>query len=386
MDIFVIDISGKVTNYDIALCEALTNDADRNVEFLCPLYNERPACRVKRLVNLVPQKYKSIEHLWKRVLKLLELTINYIIVTVLIAVKRPDIVHIQWFPLLEFSSVEIHIIRFFKIFSPKTRVIWTLHNLHPHEASESKKAMYAKRVRSMSRLIDAFIVHTEKTKKDINDYYDIDLNKISVVHHGIFVPQDFIPSPNSFSKSICFIIYGNLSHYKGLDIFVDAFKCLPDSYKQRIHGVIAGGIIDKNLCKRLQDESVNLNIEWHPYFLPERELYERINNSNVIVLPYRRISQSGVLLLALYFRRCILTSDLPSFKETLHGFTDDMFFESENPQSLAQLMMRYADGEIDIQKQYHVIEQLNIQYSWEKAAQKTMKVYNASLASGVSHE
>ena len=170
-------------------------------------------------------------------------------------------------------------------------------------------------------------------------------------------------------------MYGNLTDYKGVDLFVEAIKDLPEHYRKRVRGIIAGEMQNKKLCYRLQEESRDLNIEWYPYFLPDKELYEKIDNSNVIVLPYKQISQSGVLLLALYFRRFIITSDLPTFKETLKGFSDDMFFESENTNGLAQLMMRFVDDDFDKEKQMQAIENLNRDYSWNTAAKKMIKIY-----------
>lgn len=65
------------------------------------------------------------------------------------------------------------------------------------------------------------------------------------------------------------------------------------------------------------------NFQWMPYFVAEQKLDYEINESDVIILPYRSISQSGVLLLSLYFKKPIITSDLPSFKETLKGYRDE---------------------------------------------------------------
>ena len=378
MKVFVVDISGKVPFYDLSLCEAIQKrlgQAD-SIQFLCPLYEENPISKVHGFVNFVPQKYKNTEKLWKRLLKFFELLTNYFILTRKLKKEKPDVVHFQWFPLLEFSSLECSIVKIMKYFSPHTKFVLTIHNVYPHNNEGIQNSGYSTRFSKMARLIDSYIVHTEKTKNDVMDAFNLCENNIKVAHHGVFSPNHFVPSPNVINANkVIFILYGNLSCYKGVDVFVDAIKLLPQSYHNKIRGVIAGEIQDKSLYNRLQRESENLNIEWYPYFLPEDELYNRIDASNVIVLPYRTISQSGVLLLALFFKRFIITSDLPTFKETLQGFTDDMFFESENAQSLANLIIRYVDGNVDFEKQKSAIETLNSMYSWDKAAEKTINIY-----------
>ena len=101
-----------------------------------------------------------------------------------------------------------------------------------------------------------------------------------------------------------------------------------------------------------------------------------IDNADFIALPYREISQSGVLLLALFFRKPLLISDLPSFRETLKGFTTDMFFETGSAVSLRDLIVRMLNGNIDIKRELQIIEDLNSEYSWENSATKTISIYN----------
>lgn len=382
MKVFVVDISGKVVNYDIALCEALadSDQAGVSLEFFCPLYKEHPQCKTSRLLNLIPHKYKTSLSLWKRMIKMIELFLNYQIILLHVLFRKPDVIHFQWFPLLEKSSFECYMVKILKCVSPRTKTVLTIHNIFPHESSPKQIQKYIHRFGKLSKYIDSFIVHTEKSKEDACSFFGLETNKIFVVHHGIFEPNNYKPSGNDTNSGILtFIMYGNLSYYKGVDVFIDAIKLMPQEYRAKMKAVIAGNIQDEKLRNIPKEFFEDLNIDWHPYFLPEKELYERIDSSNVIVLPYRQISQSGVLLLALYFRRLIVTSDLPSFKETLQGFSDDMFFESENPQCLANLMMRYIDGKVDSKKQMDAIENLNAAYSWEKAAEKTYNVYNSLM-------
>ena len=97
---------------------------------------------------------------------------------------------------------------------------------------------------------------------------------------------------------------------------------------------LVGGVGESYL-QELKGKDSNSLIHWKSYFLSNDELYEEINNSDVLVLPYREISQSGVLLLSIYFEKNIICSDLPSFVETIHGDQDnsldhDFFFKNHD--------------------------------------------------------
>ena len=380
MTVFFVDISGKVLGYDIFLCESIQMCEDNDVElsFFSPIYDEKPHCKTTRLVNLVPHKYKSIGALWKRIIKALELVINYIYFLYRVKRQKPDIIHFQWFPLLEFCDGEELVVRLIKKISDKTRIVLTIHNVYPHNMSDENKRKYAKRFKRIEKLIDVFIVHTCETKQEVKSEFGINDDKIVVIHHGILSPKHFTPNKHiNRGEEMTFIMFGNLSDYKGVDVFIEAICLLPDSYQSKVRCIIAGEMQDKVLCKKLQEKSRSYNVDWYPHYMEEQVLYEMIDKSDVIVLPYKRISQSGVLLLALSFKRLILTSDLPAFKETLHGFSEDMFFKSENAQSLTDLMIKYIDGKIDINKQMATIEDLNRLYAWDVSAKATIKLYDS---------
>ena len=70
---------------------------------------------------------------------------------------------------------------------------------------------------------------------------------------------------------------------------------------------------------------------------------------------------------------------MPSFKETLKGYRDEWFFESDNPESLAMILNNIAEGHIDLIEQISVIEKLNHLYSLESFANDTIKVYKSTM-------
>lgn len=79
----------------------------------------------------------------------------------------------------------------------------------------------------------------------------------------------------------------------------------------------------------------------------------------------------------------IICSDLPSFKEKMHGdegigLDDSLFFKSEEADSLRELLKKYIDGSIDKEAVRKRIKHLKSLYSWQSAAKATMKVYGVT--------
>lgn len=367
----IVDPSSKVNLYDDALYDAMSevrHDCDIKL-----LYSGRG------LLKLVPTKYESSRSTLKRLLKVLECILNYMYVGLLVLTRKPQIVHFQWLPFLEVCNIETYIFKIMKHFSNKTKFILTIHNLYPHNLNANDKVAYNNRFKRISLLFDAYIVHTNVTKQDVVREFDIDNNKIFVCHHGVFAPNTTIDKVVPKEPFLTILQFGSHSFYKGTDILIKAVSSLPKNYRTKIKVRIVGGI-NSQFYEDLREIDKNNTVLWKPYFLSDNDLYKEIKNADIIVLPYRAISQSGVLLLSLFFEKLIITSNLPSFVETLSSENEEInksiFFESENENQLEQLIRRYVDGQVNTNLIYEHLMNLKNSYSWKSAAIKTFEIYH----------
>lgn len=378
MRIYMIDVSGRVVNYDIAICEALhALPGDETKLFLTDAKSYKGSAPVKHLLGLVPTKYKNSGHLLKRGAKALEGVINYSYLFWYCLVKTPDVIHLQWLPFLEFCSLEAYLLKIFKTVFRRTRFILTIHNVYPHDLSDSGKSSYRQRFLRVAPSCDAFIVHTEVTRKEVASEFDIAPERIRVIHHGVFVPDlSGLKVQNSGNHDkLRLIVFGNQNHYKGTDLLVAAMSQLPQSQKDKVELSIMGQI-SPAYYQEIREKEDGVTVHWTPYFVDDRTLYQSILDSDIIVLPYRAISQSGVLLLSLFFNKIIVCSDLPAFKETLKGYPEELFFRSGDEASLQDVLSRLVVDGVNIKTITPIMEHLREAYSWSAAAAITQEVYN----------
>lgn len=367
------DLSGKVELYDESLAKAITNELKQcEVRLLLP---------GDGLLSLVPKKFKNSVSFIKRGTKVIEGLLNYCLILVAVKIKAANVLHMQWLPFMEINGWEILILKMLRKVSPNTKIVLTIHNVYPHNMSESAKKSYKVRFCKACTHIDEFIVHTEISKQDVIDEFELDPQKVNVCCHGVFVPEGVAPRvTNREDGKLHILQFGGQSYYKGTDVLVNAVCGLDKALQEKIETHIVGGISEKFL-NELKEKDKDGLIMWKPYFLDDEELHEEINNSDLIVLPYRAISQSGVLLLSIYFGKLIICSDLPSFKETMQGgegesLDNDLFFKNEDSESLRALIERYVNNEVDEEKIHERIAHLRNLYSWESAAKTTLQVYN----------
>lgn len=377
MKVAVIDISNKVPFYDSALCSAIADNIESgdSFKYLAP-YNSYTDGRqwYKKLLSFVPKSMSKNYSKARKILKCLEIGANYLYILFYLKFNKIEVAHFQWFPFLDYSILEVYILKILRLFCPKMKIVFTDHNIIPHDLSDAATAKYKKRFFKIIPYIDRYIVHTESSREELSEIFGVDKDIIDVVYHGIFT-TDYKPTSKDIDYSnIRFTMFGSQSFYKGTDIFIDAIDSLTAEQKEHISVTIIGPTAD-NLYKEYGEKAQRNRIEWINNWVTMDQLQATIDRSDVIILPYRSISQSGVLLQALYFRKLIIASDLPSFKETLKGFTDDMFFKVGDVDSLKELIQRFIAKDVDYNLQYKSISSLNELYSWKKSALKSCNVY-----------
>lgn len=383
---FVIsDITGRTLNYDYALCDAICEELPNadSVEFWGPKQDHNERLGVRSFGTVVPARYKTSTNSIVRLLKAFDSVCAYIQILYLIVQLKPDVFHLQWFPFLSLgikgASIDIFFMKMIKILSKRTQMVFTIHNMCPHGMSEKDRAGYNPIFTKALSLFDHFVVHTEKTKEEVMESFGLNEEQVSIVYHGVFKPKGVVFERKKWDNSkVSLIMYGSQNWYKGTDVFIEALSLLPQNIKDRIRVSICGSI-DEETNKKCKIIDTGCEIEWMSYYLDDELLYKKISDSDIILLPYRRISQSGVLLLAIATNRLIITSNLPTFKETLKGFEDEMFFDSDNPRSLSSLICKYVNEEINREKALTTLESLEGLYSWGESAKKTISIYTTII-------
>lgn len=368
----LVDISGKVDLYDEALYKA--------IKLLLPDSVVKLLIPGNGLLSLVPWKFRTSKFIVKRLIKIVESFINYTNLLVKVLLLKPNVLHLQWLPFIEFNSWEIPIIKCLKKFSPDTKLILTIHNIYPHNMNEEAKLKYNIRFRKACTHFDSIIVHTKSSKEEVINEFAIASKKIHVCCHGVFVPQKLTHYNSKVDEKLHILQFGSQSYYKGTDILVEAICSLSNDRKAKIETHIIGGI-DPSFLNELKKKDTASLIKWKPYFLDDEELYQEIYKSDIIILPYRAISQSGVLLLSIYFEKLIICSNLPSFIETMRGNDGDildeyLFFNTEDVESLKNLLEDYIDKKINTDLIYKRVKNLKDLYSWDSAAKATISVYD----------
>ena len=114
----------------------------------------------------------------KKVMKLLSYLISLVKLLILILKNKPDVVHIQW---IRAPFVDIIFINLIKVFSKKTKILFTSHNVFPHNYSQWEKKQYIKYYKK----VDCIITHSYNSKNELINKVGLREEKIHVIFHGL---------------------------------------------------------------------------------------------------------------------------------------------------------------------------------------------------------
>jgi len=179
----------------------------------------------------------------------------------------------------------------------RTPVVRTLHNSTPHEAGgRVERAL----VRALEARTSAWIVLSPGTRLPAHAPADAHVVTIPHPHYRDWYAEH--PRPAARPGRVLF--FGLVRPYKGVEDLLAAFAALPgDDLELRVVGSPESESLRRTVEElAARDARVGLRLS----YVDDAELAAEVGASSVVVLPYRRLENSGAALLALSLDRPVL--------------------------------------------------------------------------------
>lgn len=201
-----------------------------------------------------------------------------------------------------------------------TKIVWTSHNLESHVGPRPRAERWF--WNAFSKSLDAFIALTPSGRVEANRIFP-HLQKVPsfVIPHGNYRGEYLSTADKRAARSflgillcakvICF--FGAVSKYKGVPNLVSAFRKMPDS---NLILLIAGAADNPEEVKFLESQArEDKRIKLCLTFIPKDQVQSYLGAADLVVLPFRKIWNSGSAMLALSFDRPILVPAQGAFVE-----------------------------------------------------------------------
>lgn len=276
---------------------------------------------------------------------------------------------------LEVSRLEWFKKNLFLLKGQGKKIIYTWHNVEPHE---EVRDLDLRGNGLLAEMADLIIFHSNWAEEECRKGYNIK-GKTALMSIGNY--EGVYPHPRDrgtvlrelgLDPSLPVVgMLGAIRDYKGVDIAFEALEKLGGS----VQLLCAGKPRTKLDLIELEKRTKKLDwIAFLPKRITDQEFSDFTNACEFLLLPYKRITGSGALLASLTLRRGVVASDLPFFRDVL---TDSplagRLVEAGNPDALAAGIKDYLN--IPAFKRNAAAHELGEKFSWEKVILPVVKCF-----------
>ena len=263
------------------------------------------------------------------------------------------------------------------------KITLTIHDVKSF-SKKRKSSFYSRLIYFFSDLI---ITHNKFSKDEIISNFRFLENKIEIIPHGNYLP--FISAEEnqknaraklriSDDKKVL-LFFGMIKSVKGLDVLLEAMPKIVKSNPNIL--LLVAGKPWKDDFSKYENQISRLNIKKYCMleikFIDHKDVSLFYSASDIVVLPYRKIYQSGVLMMSLCYKKPVVVSDLPSFKEVLKDKETAVFFSSENSSALSEAVNFLLNDEKLLENiKINAFALMQDKFSWTYIGQLTSKAYN----------
>jgi glycosyltransferase involved in cell wall biosynthesis len=161
------------------------------------------------------------------------------------------------------------------------------------------------------------------------------------------------------------LFFGLVRKYKGLDTLLKAFALLPDNYQLLIAGEAYD---DVSNYKKLISEDTKKRIHWKNEFIPTADVSLWFSAADVLILPYRNATQSGVTASALHFDIPIIASNVGGLSEYILNERTGLLVDEPNPENFAKAIEQWFALKTDEADLKASVKEIRERMSWESFA------------------
>lgn len=385
----LVDLTSRTPPYDRALCEAL-HDYGHNVELWAAgchtsNFDEMDVPRRRGLVDLAVH-IPGLSARMVKYVKAVEYIINLAVLALYLWRTRPDVLHVQWLPLLEaFPQLELALLRACRQWG--IPVVYTVHDILPLDSEDHHRQTF----RRVYQRADRLICHTKTTRRRLIEEFGVTPESICHIPHGPLLKSAADREQDDARAALSLppgrpiaLLFGVMRPYKGVDTLIEAWQHVEQEIPEAFLIIAGGGQEDYvEEVQRAISQAEASTIQGRLRFLPEDELSGLIAAADLLVYPYRRITQSGALLAGMNAGKAIVASRVGGFRETLEDGESGRLVPPEEPDLLAETLIELLREPEECRRLGQGARSvLDERFSWEAIAEQTLRCYRDVSTSG----
>jgi glycosyltransferase involved in cell wall biosynthesis len=300
--------------------------------------------------------------------------LNWLKVGKSISRERPDLVIIKyWLPFMGpcFGTILRQIKR-----NKHSKVVCILDNVIPHESRPGDVAF----TKYFLKPVDAFISMSQEVLRDLKKFTD---KPVRLSPHPVFdnygdpvARETAIQRLNLSADKKYILFFGFIRKYKGLDILLHAMN--DTRIKELgIELLVAGEYYgDQEFYEQIiREHQLQGRVRLFTDFIPNEEVKYYFSASDLVVLPYRSATQSGITQIAYHFEKPMVVSNVGGLPEVVPNGRTGYVCQPEAGEVADAIIQFYQSGSVDRFRE--AIAEEKKKYSWERFASVIMESFHS---------
>jgi len=260
-------------------------------------------------------------------------------------------------------------------------VVWTVHNLLPHECRWPGLERYFRR--RLARGVSQVIVHGEQSRADVVGELGCPPDRVTVAPHGHYRDMYRAATPELrrerrgalAADHRVFLFFGYMRPYKGLERLLRVWRKLNPAHASLW---LVGPCLDTAYEAELKNLTKGVcRVQMECGFVETEGVSRVFAGADVVVLPFESVQTSGSVILALTFGKPVVAPRLGEIPETV-GLADGLLYEPGSDEALASAIERALVCDLTElnAKSTAACERMG----WETTARCTAAIYAAAIS------
>lgn len=244
------------------------------------------------------------------------------------------------------------------------RVAFLCHNLFDHDASLLKRKLAC----SLLSQSDAFLVHSTEQAASLESTFP----GKTVITHPVPLFDQF-PSPSTRLPKrgrLELLFFGFIRPYKGLDVLIDALAQISDP---QVHLTVVGEpwCPPDELRKRIENAHAP-NVELHLNYVDDQTAANFFGRADLVVLPYRSASGSGVTAMAFHYGCPVLATRTGAFPDVIEEGKSGFLISPGSVDDMAETIRSLARAQLAGMRQY--VQEQKVRFTWDSLADRLIEL------------
>jgi glycosyltransferase involved in cell wall biosynthesis len=381
MEVWMLDAINMTPYYNASLCRALLAEGCQVTMMTSPfVYDPWPIyqgvnveVRFSRFLKKTNLLKLAANPRVRRLLRVIEHPIDLMQIFMRGIDPKP-ILHFQWFTVAALDTWVWRILK--KAGYP---LVHTAHNILPHGTHEAPPGLV-----SLYSIPQRIIVHTPKLAEELCTLFPGTASRVRVIPHGTLF--DDVPTQSrSLARqalgiaqdSPVVLFWGLLTPHKGVEGLIRAFSKVVDKVDNALL-LLVGKPNTPIAPYRTLIAQLNLEtaIRTHFGFVPTGEISKYFGAADVVVLPYLKASQSGVLLAAYRFGRAVIVTDTGGLPDTVESGVNGLIVPPGDESALVEALIELLSKQARTRDMGGHSRRIGLErYNWRDIARQTITVY-----------